>query len=208
MGSIVAFSKSFSSIQKLNILGQTVTIFPYPTFYGHQQGTMGRAKMTRHTGTSGRKHKQGDIIAPVATPSKQSKTKAVPVKTENKKKTPQCSPGQKRLRRWRAQPPQSFYEIYARAMSQRFFVLDRVPGGTVESPSETIKLAGSTGNVYSVFVGSQPACDCPHGQQGNQCKHWLYVGVPGDKFLFHFPKKKKKKERKGSSQAPSALLSV
>ena len=151
---------------------------------------MERTTMTRrHTRTAGRKHRQGNMMAPVATPSKQSKSRTVPVKTENKKETPQCGPGQKRLRRYRARPPQSFYEIYARAASQRFFVLDRVPGGTVESPSVTIKLAGSTGNVYSVFVGSQPACDCPHGQQGNQCKHWLYVGVP-------LPSKKKKKKEK------------
>lgn len=96
-----------------------------------------------------------------ASPSKKAKT---PKKTE-----------QKRLRRFRPQPPQSFHDIYARATSQRFFVLSRHRSGPVGDQDETVELAGTTGNIYTVVIGRQPTCDCPHAEQGNQCKHVLYV---------------------------------
>jgi hypothetical protein len=36
-------------------------------------------------------------------------------------------------------------------------------------------MTGSTGNIYTVVIARQPTCDCPQGQEGNQCKHVLYV---------------------------------
>lgn len=55
------------------------------------------------------------------------------------------------------------------------FVIDRTRGGTEEAPEETIDLAGSTGNIYSVHIGKLPTCTCPDNQKGNQCKHIIYV---------------------------------
>ncbi|KJZ76170.1 hypothetical protein HIM_04626 [Hirsutella minnesotensis 3608] len=62
-------------------------------------------------------------------------------------------------RRFRPQPPQSFGDVYARALGQRFYVLGRRRGGTDECPEETFELAGSTGNVYTVHVGRAPSCN-------------------------------------------------
>lgn len=55
------------------------------------------------------------------------------------------------------------------------FVIDRKRKGTEDYPTESIKLAGTTGNVYTVVVSKVPRCDCPHAEKGNQCKHVIYV---------------------------------
>lgn len=85
------------------------------------------------------------------------------------------TPEEKRLRRFRPRPPQSFHDNYLRATTQRFYVLSRSRHGTADCPEETIEMAGSTGNVYRVIIALQPSCDCPHAREGNQCKHLLYV---------------------------------
>lgn len=82
---------------------------------------------------------------------------------------------EKRLRRFRARPPQSYLEVKARALSQRLTVLSRERCGTAEIPEEKILMAGSTGNVYTQHIGQVPRCDCPHANKGNQCKHIIYV---------------------------------
>ncbi len=56
-------------------------------------------------------------------------------------------------------------------------MLSRTRTGTADCPEETIELTGSTGNIYTVHIGQQPRCDCPHAAAGHQCKHWLYVGA-------------------------------
>lgn len=40
------------------------------------------------------------------------------------------------------------------------FALDRVRDGTEDCPEETVRLAGSTGNVYTVTIAKVPTCDC------------------------------------------------
>ncbi|KLU90484.1 Znf1 [Magnaporthiopsis poae ATCC 64411] len=75
----------------------------------------------------------------------------------------------------RHRAPQSFYPIYERATSQRFFVLSRTRCGTDDCPEEKVELAGSTGNIYNIHIARWPKCDCPHYRNGNQCKHLLYV---------------------------------
>ena len=57
------------------------------------------------------------------------------------------------------------------------FVVDRTRGGTDEAPEETIDMAGTTGNIYSITIGLVPSCTCPDHQKGNQCKHIIYVGL-------------------------------
>lgn len=82
---------------------------------------------------------------------------------------------EKRLRKHRAAPPQSYLTIKERAMTQRLTVLSRERCGTDDVPEEKVIMAGSTGNVYTQNVGLLPSCDCPHAKKGNQCKHIIYV---------------------------------
>lgn len=84
--------------------------------------------------------------------------------------------GEKRQRRWRAHAPSAYREIRDRALTQRMFVLDRQRSESdPEAPSETISLAGTTGNIYTIIIDKVPTCDCPHARKGNQCKHIVYV---------------------------------
>ncbi|KAI8956484.1 hypothetical protein F5Y11DRAFT_361687 [Daldinia sp. FL1419] len=83
--------------------------------------------------------------------------------------------GEKRLRRFRAKPPQDFSIIYDRATSQRFYVLGRTRVGSADCPEELVEITGSTGNIYIVRIAQQPTCTCPHSQNGHQCKHVIYV---------------------------------
>ena len=84
--------------------------------------------------------------------------------------------GEKRLRRWRAHAPSAYQEIRNRALTQRMIALDRQRSDeNPEHPSETISLAGTTGNVYTICIDKVPTCNCPHAKKGNQCKHVVYV---------------------------------
>lgn len=97
-----------------------------------------------------------------------------------KKKGKRASDGptdEKRLRRHRATPPQSYLAVKERAMTQRLTVISRERCGSDELPEEKVVMAGSTGNVYTQTIGLVPSCDCPHAMKGNQCKHIIYVMV-------------------------------
>ncbi|KAF2155569.1 RING finger domain-containing protein [Myriangium duriaei CBS 260.36] len=99
----------------------------------------------------------------------------------SKDKAPKTS-AEKRLSRFRAKAPQKFNDYYYRATTQRMIVLDRqrgaavgCPHGDSDCPSETMDIAGSTGNVYRVTITHQPTCTCPNFVKGNpQCKHIIY----------------------------------
>ncbi len=41
--------------------------------------------------------------------------------------------------------------------------------------SEELKICGSTGNVYTVRIGTFPTCSCPDHDNGHICKHVLFV---------------------------------
>jgi hypothetical protein len=84
---------------------------------------------------------------------------------------------EKRLRRFRAAPPQSYLAVKERAMTQRLTVLSRERCGSDDVPEEKVVMAGSTGNVYTQRIGLVPSCDCPHAMKGNQCKHIISVMV-------------------------------
>ncbi len=114
------------------------------------------------------------------TSSKESSTKPLQQATKSpsrkrKAETESSPTAEKRARKFRPKAPQAFYPVYERALGQRFYVLKRTPTGTVECPEETFEMTGSTGNVYTVHIGRQPQCNCPHARKGNQCKHVLYV---------------------------------
>lgn len=67
------------------------------------------------------------------------------------------------------------------------FILDRERGleedchaNHNDCPCETIQIAGSTGNVYTVTISHLPSCTCPVGIFQNKgkeqlCKHALYI---------------------------------
>lgn len=99
-----------------------------------------------------------------------------------KKKKVKPKDEEKRLRRWRAHAPLAYHEVRSRALTQRMFVLDRQrydPDENVEEdrrhPTETLSIAGTTGNVYTITIDKEPSCDCPHAMKGNQCKHVIYA---------------------------------
>lgn len=108
-----------------------------------------------------------DATNPSSPPSKKQKTKGETLtKPED---------GEKRLRVFRKKAPLSYLEKLERATSQRMFVIDRTRGGTEDIPEETIDMAGTTGNIYSITISQMPKCTCPDNRKGNQCKHIVYV---------------------------------
>ncbi|TKA47808.1 hypothetical protein B0A49_13467 [Cryomyces minteri] len=57
------------------------------------------------------------------------------------------------------------------------FVIDRTRSTLPSPPSETLSIAGTTGNIYTVTIAHVPSCTCPHALKGAQCKHILYALV-------------------------------
>jgi hypothetical protein len=58
------------------------------------------------------------------------------------------------------------------------FVVDRVRGGDDDCPEETLTIAGTTGNLYTIIIDQKPRCNCPHGGKGDQtCKHIIFAMV-------------------------------
>jgi hypothetical protein len=98
-------------------------------------------------------------------------------KSPRKKRSKGEEPDEKRLRRFRQKPPQSYLERLARARTQRMFLIER--NRTLSSDGlheeETLDIAGSTGNVYQVTISKVPNCSCPDSRKGNHCKHIVYV---------------------------------
>ena len=96
--------------------------------------------------------------------------------TPPKKRKKKPSNEEKRMKRWRDHAPLSYDETRQRALTQRMFVLDRQRDTAHPNhPVETVSLAGTTGNVYTITIDKVPSCDCPHALNGNQCKHIVYV---------------------------------
>ena len=99
---------------------------------------------------------------------------------EEPKKKKAKQDGEKRLRRWRAHAPSAYQEIRNRALTQRMFALDRNRSdANPEHPSETISLAGTTGNVYTICIDKVPTCNCPHAKKGSISlrSHLLNSGI-------------------------------
>lgn len=82
----------------------------------------------------------------------------------------------------------SYRTFLERASTQRMFVLSRTQGveenchaNHEDCPIHQIKIAGSTGNVYTVIISHMPTCSCPNtsfkrNDSGEAlCKHVLYV---------------------------------
>jgi hypothetical protein len=73
------------------------------------------------------------------------------------------------------------------ASPQRMFILSRVQGvenchaNHQDCPIHQVKVAGTTGNVYTVIISHMPTCSCPNTNFKRAdpsqvlCKHVLYV---------------------------------
>lgn len=84
---------------------------------------------------------------------------------------------EKRLRRYKNKEPNDYVVRRHRAVAQRMFLLNREKSRSDDgkSPLESFKLAGTTGNVYTITISLLPDCSCPDAQKGNCCKHIIYV---------------------------------
>ncbi|KAJ6259747.1 E3 ubiquitin-protein ligase [Drechslerella dactyloides] len=78
-----------------------------------------------------------------------------------------------RLKRFRPTCPQAIAERWDRMRVQRMFCLGRQRDEN--NLTEEFKIAGSTGNVYTVVLANLPTCDCPDSRRNGTCKHILFV---------------------------------
>ncbi|MCJ1298910.1 hypothetical protein MMC08_001701 [Hypocenomyce scalaris] len=109
----------------------------------------------------------GKVNAPIVDLTGENDEADAELATALKKRKTMASPKghneEKRLKMFRKKAPLSM------------FVIGRTRGGTDEVPEETIEMAGTTGNIYSININQLPSCTCPDNQKGNQCKHIVYV---------------------------------
>ncbi|KIX00122.1 uncharacterized protein Z518_10259 [Rhinocladiella mackenziei CBS 650.93] len=135
-----------------------------------QQGRLKEARPT-HPGTQ-----KGDKSRSRPAPSKSAVSNRA--MTTPKGKTPDLTREkveEKRLRRYRSQPPSSFLVKLDRARTQRMIVLGRRRCTENGVPIEEIDIVGSTGNIYQVTIGHEPSCTCPDSIKGHECKHKVYA---------------------------------
>ncbi|EWC44583.1 hypothetical protein DRE_06664 [Drechslerella stenobrocha 248] len=78
-----------------------------------------------------------------------------------------------RRKRFRATCPQAIAERWDRMRVQRMFCLGRQRDES--ALTEEFKVAGSTGNVYTVLLANVPRCNCPDSRKNGTCKHILFV---------------------------------
>ncbi|KAF2759767.1 hypothetical protein EJ05DRAFT_498969 [Pseudovirgaria hyperparasitica] len=103
---------------------------------------------------------------PIVTQKVAAKSRPKMTKTEREKK---------RVKDWQSAPPEEYAKARKRALTQRMFVIERERTGTEDVPEERVELAGSTGNIYKVYIREVPFCNCPQGRMGKFCKHIIYV---------------------------------
>ncbi|KAN0085156.1 hypothetical protein V8E54_001623 [Elaphomyces granulatus] len=133
----------------------------------------GQSKRKKTTASSGRLEVidlTGDddpVPATIPSPSKKRKRTA----------SSDAAVPERRARRFRRAPPQTYLEKLARATTQRMYVLNRTRSDNEEILEEVVDIVGTTGNVYKVKVNNEPTCSCPDAAKGNQCKHIIYVGA-------------------------------
>lgn len=83
----------------------------------------------------------------------------------------------KRLKKYRPTCSRKVQERIARARTQRLFLVEppTKPAGNEIDMIRECTVLGSTGNIYKVIIGPLVQCTCPDHQQGNICKHILFV---------------------------------
>lgn len=102
-----------------------------------------------------------------------------PIRAKKTRRKKGEEPEEKRLRRFRVKPPQSYLERLARVREQRMFLIERSKtlseDGTHEK--EVFDIAGSTGNVYQVTISKV-------GYSRNHKSLNLVLGLKQSYFLF------------------------
>ncbi|KAL8945959.1 MAG: hypothetical protein Q9222_007579 [Ikaeria aurantiellina] len=123
------------------------------------------------------KKRKRDTESSSAGKSQEGSTKKHSSSKKSKTASPKKKEEEKRLRVFRKQPPHTYLQKLNRAISQRMFVLSRTRTTKITDnhPSETITMAGTTGNIYKVTINLIPSCTCPDYLKGHQCKHIIYV---------------------------------
>mmetsp|Transcript_39802 Transcript_39802/g.65162 ORF Transcript_39802/g.65162 Transcript_39802/m.65162 type:complete len:479 (+) Transcript_39802:186-1622(+) len=101
-------------------------------------------------------------------PRKKRKQASTPNKASKKMKK---AAAEKRRARKRASS-QKTRERISRARRQRLFMIDAKIVSEIEREYAVL---GSTGNVYTVTIGTLHECTCPDFAKGNLCKHVLFV---------------------------------
>ncbi|KAK6357337.1 hypothetical protein TWF718_001650 [Orbilia javanica] len=89
---------------------------------------------------------------------------------------PEEPPEPPRLKEYRSTCPYAVEQRIGRVRRQRMFCLGRERDE--EKLREEFKIAGSTGNIYTVVLENIPTCDCPDSNHKNEtCKHILFVMI-------------------------------
>mmetsp|Transcript_104727 Transcript_104727/g.249363 ORF Transcript_104727/g.249363 Transcript_104727/m.249363 type:complete len:316 (-) Transcript_104727:49-996(-) len=86
----------------------------------------------------------------------------------------QAAPKEVRQANFRRQPSIATCDRIDRALEQRLYLLklERHRAGA----GGLFHVLGSTGNVYTVNIGTKPSCDCPDFLKGRgPCKHILFI---------------------------------
>lgn len=88
------------------------------------------------------------------------------------------------------EPSEAYQGYLDRANTHKMFILSRLRSvehdchaNLTDCPFETLSIAGSKGNVYSIRISHRPTCTCPSaaglfikkGIEKPQCKHVIYV---------------------------------
>ncbi|CAE7751992.1 ALG9 [Symbiodinium sp. CCMP2592] len=87
----------------------------------------------------------------------------------------QAAPKEVRQANFRRQPSIATCDRIDRALEQRLYLLklERPHAG---GAGGIFHVLGSTGNVYTVHIGTKPSCDCPDFLKGRgPCKHILFI---------------------------------
>lgn len=81
---------------------------------------------------------------------------------------------EKRLRRYRPYMTNAIHDRIDRALHQRLYLL-AINKSPNESISREYKVLGQTANVYTVVISHIPSCTCPDYDNGNLCKHIIFI---------------------------------
>ncbi|WVQ71666.1 hypothetical protein IAR50_001206 [Cryptococcus sp. DSM 104548] len=103
-------------------------------------------------------------------------TQSLPSSSRKKAKKEPVDPKTIRPARHRKSCPKTIVDRQQRAMSQRMCMIERIAHRPEPNRADQFKVLGSTGNVYTVTIGSIPDCDCPDFEKGNApCKHVIFA---------------------------------
>eukprot|EP01083_Nonionella_stella_P025481 70152_1 len=150
-----------------------IVVPPLPTFTSPAKPKKRRAKRKRKTtkqeASDDASSSDDDIeILP------RKKRKLPPPKPKKKTaKSPKKKKAKPEKRRARKRIcSQKTRERIARAKSQRLFMINAT---VIDEYEREYAVLGSTGNVYTITIGTLHNCTCPDFAKGNLCKHVLFV---------------------------------